>query len=70
MNIEQVILENFKKKMKEEVKDLNLLVSLSEDTFPDDYGIYSCEVMESKDNGKVWNVICTRNGKIKDIILL
>lgn len=70
MNIEQVILENFKKKMKDEVKDLDLFVSLSEDTFPDDYGIYSCEILENKTNGKSWDVTCTRTGKVKDIILL
>ena len=70
MNIEQVILNNFKKYMKSQVQDLDLIISLSEDTFPDDYGIYSCEIMEAEDNGKVWNVTCTKNGKIKEAILL
>ena len=70
MNIEQVILANFKKYMKSQVQDLDLIISLSEDTFPDDNGIYSCEIMEAKDNGKVWNVTCTKSGKIKEAILL
>lgn len=68
--LEEKILEGFKKKLKEEIKDLDLFVSVSEDNWPDDYKVYSCEVMERKANGKAWDVTCTKNGNVKDIILL
>lgn len=70
MLIEEKILFNFKKKMKDEVKDLDLFVALAEDTFPDEDGVYSCQVMERQDNGKVWDVICTKSGNIKDVYQL
>ena len=59
--MEEKILNSFKKKAKE-AKDLDLIVSIPEDF---DYE-HECEVMEKQDNGKVWNVVCTRSGNVKD----
>lgn len=67
IKLEDKILEQFKKKMKDEVKDLELFVALSDDCWPDCEGIYQCEVMENQDNGKVWTCVCTKSGNIKDI---
>ena len=70
-NIEQTILNSFIKYMGEEVKGLDLMVAFSEDTWPDDISQeYVSLVMETKDNGKVWEVVCTRSGKVKDAYLV
>jgi hypothetical protein len=68
--LENTILQSFIKKMGKEVDGLDLIVAFSEDTWPDDDNIYQSIVMERQDNGKVWNVECTRNGRVKDIIEL
>ena len=62
--MEQKILEEFKKKMKMQDRD-DLRIHL--DT--DDWGNYEgeCEIYEAADFGKVWNVITTKTGRIKDI---
>jgi hypothetical protein len=67
VQLEQKILEQFKKKMKKEVEGLDLIVAFNEDTWPDDDNIYSILVMETKANGKVWDCECSRNGNIKYI---
>ena len=67
MKLEDKILEAFKKKMKKEVEGLELMVALTEDCWPDFDGAYLCEVMETKDNGRVWTLECTKKGNIKDI---
>lgn len=67
MKLKDKILEQFKKKMKKEVEELELIVALTEDCWPDFEGTYSCEVMETKDNGKVWECDCTKSGNIKNI---
>ena len=47
---------------------LDLIVFIDEDYWPDPDNIYNycCEVMESKDNGKVWTCVCTKSGNIKE----
>lgn len=65
-NLERNILDSFKKQMGEEVKDLELMVAFNEDTWPDEDHIYQAEVMETKNNGRVWGCECTRNGRVKD----
>ena len=70
MSLEEKILVAFNKYMGEEVKGLDLIISICPDCWPDYEGTYSCEVMEKQDNGKVWNVECTKFGKIKDCIEL
>ena len=67
---EEKILRSFHKYMGAEVKDLNLIVAFNEDTWPDEENVYSVLVMESKDNGKVWDCECTKNGIIKNTIEL
>lgn len=70
MSLEQKILKSFIKYMGKEVEGLDLIVSWTEDCWPDFEGSYTCEVMERQDNGKVWTCICTRSGNIKDTYLL
>ena len=65
--MEQKILESFKKRMGKKVQGLDLLVSLNGDCGDWDN---TCEIMETKDNGKVWLVECTKTGNIKSIDLL
>lgn len=63
--LEKRILESFEKKTKGEFKDLDLIVSL-----PDEEGWqeeHYCAVMETKDNGRVWDCECTKTGNIKSI---
>lgn len=64
--LEQKIFEQFKKMMKDEIEGLDLFPAIEEDSWDD--GENACLVMESKDNGKVWECYCTKSGKIKDII--
>lgn len=64
--LEKKILESFKKYEGKEVEDLDLFVAVIEDCWPDDEGVYSCEVMERQDNGRVWTCECTKNGKVKE----
>jgi hypothetical protein len=52
--------------MGKEVEGIDLIVTLSEDNWPDFEGTYACEVMERQDNGRVWSCECTRNGNVKD----
>ena len=64
--MEEKILKSFKKYEGKSVKDLDLIVSIPDDF---DYG-HECQVMEKKDNGKVWHVTCTKSGNVKDTLLL
>lgn len=64
--LEAKILKTFKSYEGEAVKGLNLLVATCEDEWPDDEGIYHAQVMEPQDNGRVWECVCTRNGKVKE----
>lgn len=66
--MEQKILESFNKKMGKEVQGLELLVALNTDEY--DNWDKTCEVMETKDNGKVWFVECTKTGNVKSIYQL
>ena len=59
--MEEKILNSFKKKLKD-VKNLDLIVSLP-DTFEE---LHECEILENLENGRVWNIICTKNGNVKD----
>lgn len=68
--LEDKILKSFMKKEGKEVEELELFVALVDDCWPDDEGIYSCEVMEKQDNGKVWYCECTRNGNVKETYML
>ena len=70
MSLEEKILANFIKYMGKDVQGLDLFVALIDDCWPDYQGTYSCEVMESKDNGRVWELTCTKSGRIKDCIEL
>lgn len=70
ITLEEKILKSFQKLLGKEVEDLDLFVALVEDCWPDYDGVYSCEVMETKDNGKVWELTCTKSGRIKDYIEL
>ena len=63
--MEATILRSFKKTVKE-ARNLNLIVSLPDDFYED----YECEVMEKKDNGKVWAVKCSKVGTVKAVMLL
>lgn len=66
-NLEEKILKSFIKYMGKEVEGLELEVALSPDCWPEDYdNLYTCEVMEKQDNGKVWTCECTKSGKVKD----
>ena len=65
--LEKTILDSFKKYMGKEIEGLDLMVAFSEDLWPDEMdGVYRVDVMETKDNGKVWTCECTKNGKVKD----
>ena len=68
--LEKKILNQFIKKMGNEVKGLNLFATIAEDMWPDETGYYECVVMEQESNGKVWSVECTRTGNIKTIYML
>ena len=65
--LEEKILNSFIKYMGNEVDNLDLFVAYIEDNWPDEDGVYSCEVMEQQDNGRVWTCECTKNGKVKDV---
>lgn len=66
--MEEKILKSFTKKMGKEVEGLDLMVVISPDCWPEDLdNIYTCEVMEKQDNGRVWTCECTKNGNIKEI---
>lgn len=64
--LESKILRSFTKKLGKEVEGLDLIVCVEPDTWPDDDGQYSAVVEEKKDNGKVWDCYCTKNGNIKE----
>lgn len=66
MKIEETILKSFKRKMGRDVENLDLIVCISPDCFPDDYNEYSCEVMESRDNGMVWVVYTDQFGNVSE----
>lgn len=64
--MEEIILKSFKKYEGKEVKDLDLMVAI-----PDNFDEYpTCQVMETKVNGKVWDVVCTKSGRVKETLLL
>lgn len=68
--LEEKILKSFIKYEGKEVEGLDLIVCWIPDNWPDFGNVYSCEVMESQDNGKVWEVECTKSGKVKNTYLL
>ena len=71
MILEDKILASFIRYMGKEVEGLDLMVSISEDLWPDEMdGTYRCEVMETNDNGKVWTCECTRSGNVKSAYML
>lgn len=63
-NLEKKILEQFKKEMKMEDRN-DLIISVDYDY----YGNFlnECEIMESHDYGKVWQVTTDSTGRIKGI---
>lgn len=63
-DLEKKILEQFKKKMKMEGSN-DLIISLD----CDDFGNFEneCEIIESKDNGRVWQVTTYSTGRIRQI---
>lgn len=63
--LEQKILKSFIKYEGKEVEGLDLVVFISPDYWGED-GEYLCDVLESKENGRVWTCECTRSGKIKE----
>ena len=68
--LEEKILNSFIKYEGKDVDGLDLFVALTDDNWPDYDGVYSCEVMEKQDNGKVWYCECTKNGNIKETYML
>ncbi len=64
--MEEKILKSFIKHKGKEVENLDLMVALP-DNFED---CPTCQVMEKEMNGKVWDVICTKSGRVKEILLL
>lgn len=66
-NLEEKILKSFIKYMGKEVEGLELMVAWCPDCWPEEFDhIYTCEVMERQDNGKVWTCECTKSGNVKD----
>ena len=61
--MEEKILKSFIKYMGKEVEGLDLIVSIDPESWEEEH---NCVVMEKQDNGKVWDVSCTRNGNVKD----
>lgn len=59
--MEQKIIESFKKNMKGEADNLDLIVSFSDE---DENEV---EIMERKDYGRVWVCKVTKNGNVTDI---
>ena len=62
--METKILKSFINKMNEEANELELIVSIDPETWEEEH---ICEVLETKDNGKVWELKCTRSGNVKEI---
>ena len=62
--MEEKILNSFKKKLGKKAEGLDLIVSIP-DNFEDEK---ECTILETKDNGKVWQLICTKTGNVKDIL--
>ena len=70
MNRNQIadyIMGQFKKKMKMEDRD-DLTLEIDFESW--DYEDYTCEVIERKDNGKVWTIECYSTGRIRNILEL
>ena len=64
--MEEKILKSFKRYEGKSVEGLELIVSI-----PDDYAEeHTCEIMEKKDNGRVWSVTCNRNHTVIDVFEL
>lgn len=63
--LNEIILDAFKSKMGKEISKLDLIITLDFD----DWGNYmnECEIFENTTNGRTWNVITTKSGKIKNI---
>lgn len=62
--MESKILNEFKKKMKMEARsDLFITMDMG------DYGewLQTCTIMEATPNGKTWDIVCYKTGKIKNI---
>ncbi len=67
MSLEEKILKSFVKYEGKEVEGLDLVVFIDPDAWEEEH---LCEVLESKANGKVWEVACTRTGNVKETYLL
>lgn len=65
MEFEKRILSSFKKKMKKEVDGLELFVSYDPDLWSEAHEV---DIIENKDNGKVWTCFCSKNGRIESIL--
>ena len=61
--LESRVLKSFKKYEGKEVEKLDLIVLIDPENWEEER---TCEVMEKRDNGRVWTCYCTRNGKIKE----
>lgn len=68
MTLEEKVLKSFIKYEGKEVEGLELIVAIPDCWGDDDE--YYCQVLESKDNGKVWEVTCTRTGNVKGTYLI
>ncbi len=64
LSLEEKILKSFKEKMGDEVQNLDLIVSLNYS----DGNCNDCEIIEKKDNGKVWFVEYDETGEIEDTL--
>lgn len=62
MNLEEKILKSFKTKRKE-FNSLDLIIALDLDLWEEER---YCEIMEEKENGKVWEVKTTKTGNVID----
>lgn len=68
MQLENKILKSFIKYEGKEVEGLDLIVCMPDlETWEEEH---ECVVEETRANGKVWNVTCTRNGNVKDTYML
>lgn len=61
--LEAKILKSFQKYINTNIS--NLVVCIGDDW--GDYGIYECVVEEKQDNGRVYQVSCTKSGRVKSV---
>ena len=63
--MENKVLSQFKSIMKKEIEGLDLIITPLDSS--ESYDKLEFEIMDSKENGRCWNVECTTSGEIENV---